>query len=33
VRDAFDALPLADQAAIVKFLKTLQVLPDDRVRG
>jgi hypothetical protein len=32
-RDAFDALPLADQAAIVRFLKTLQVLPDARVRG
>jgi Di-haem oxidoreductase, putative peroxidase len=33
VRDAFDALPLADQAAIVKFLKTLQVLPESRLRG
>jgi len=28
-RDAFVALPTADQAAIVKFLKTLQVLPPD----
>jgi Di-haem oxidoreductase, putative peroxidase len=32
-RDAFDDLPLDDQAAIVKFLKTLQVLPDSRLAG
>ncbi len=32
-RDAFNDLPLADQAAIVKFLKTLQVLPESRLRG
>jgi hypothetical protein len=28
VRDAFAALPTADQAAIISFLKTLQVLPE-----
>ena len=27
-RDAFDDMPLDDQMATVKFLKTLQVLPD-----
>jgi mono/diheme cytochrome c family protein len=32
-RDAFNDLPLDDQAAIVKFLKTLQVLPESRLRG
>jgi hypothetical protein len=29
-RDAFAALPLADQATVVSFLKTLQVLPSPR---
>ena len=28
VRDAFFALPADDQAAVIEFLKTLQILPD-----